>query len=51
MLSKAGEAAHSCKHPQGRVRLDPHTDAGAAIKALARLARAKRRRGYQDRPV
>jgi predicted DNA-binding WGR domain protein len=33
---------------QGRVRLDPHPDAGAAINALSRLARAKRRRGYQD---
>jgi predicted DNA-binding WGR domain protein len=35
----------------GRVRLDPHPDAAAAINALARLARAKRRRGYQDRPA
>jgi predicted DNA-binding WGR domain protein len=35
---------------QGRVRLDPHPDAGAAINALARLAHAKRRRGYRDRP-
>jgi predicted DNA-binding WGR domain protein len=34
---------------QGRVRLDPHPDAGAAINALARLAHAKRRRGYRDR--
>jgi len=33
---------------QGRVRLDPHPDAGAAINALAQLARAKRRRGYRD---
>jgi predicted DNA-binding WGR domain protein len=32
---------------QGRVRLDPHPDAGAAINALARLAHAKRRRGYR----
>jgi predicted DNA-binding WGR domain protein len=32
----------------GRIRLDPHPDAGAAINALARLARSKRRRGYQD---
>jgi predicted DNA-binding WGR domain protein len=34
---------------KGRVRLDPHPDAGAAINALAALTRAKRRRGYQDR--
>jgi predicted DNA-binding WGR domain protein len=34
---------------QGRLRLDPHPDPGAAINALARLARQKRRRGYQDR--
>ena len=31
----------------GRRRLDP--DPGAAINALARLLRAKRRRGYRDR--
>jgi predicted DNA-binding WGR domain protein len=36
---------------EGRVRLDPHPDEGAAINALARLARAKRRRGYRDRPA
>jgi predicted DNA-binding WGR domain protein len=35
---------------QGCVRLDPHPDAGAAVNALARLAHAKRRRGYRDRP-
>ena len=35
----------------GRVRLDPHSDAGAAVNALARLVRAKRRRGYQDRSL
>jgi predicted DNA-binding WGR domain protein len=34
---------------QGRVRLDPH--AGAAINVLARLVRAKRRRGYRDSPA
>ena len=34
---------------QGRRRLDPHPDPGAALNALAALARAKRRRGYQDR--
>lgn len=32
----------------GRVRLDAHADAGAALNALATLARKKRRRGYQD---
>ena len=32
----------------GRRRLDPHPDADAALNALATLARAKRRRGYQD---
>ncbi|HME25045.1 MAG TPA: WGR domain-containing protein [Acetobacteraceae bacterium] len=35
----------------GRLRLDPHPDPGAAINALARLARAKRRRGYRDSPA
>ena len=30
-------------------RLDPHPDPGAALNALARLVRQKRRRGYQDR--
>jgi predicted DNA-binding WGR domain protein len=34
---------------QGRQRLDPHPDPGAAMNALATLLRAKRRRGYQDR--
>ena len=34
---------------QGRLRLDLHPDAGAALNALARLARTKRRRGYRDR--
>ena len=34
---------------EGRRRLDPHADPGAAINALARLAGRKRRRGYQDR--
>jgi predicted DNA-binding WGR domain protein len=34
---------------QGRRRLDPHPDPGAAINVLAALLRAKRRRGYQDR--
>lgn len=36
---------------EGRVRLDPYPDPGAAINALARLARKKRRRGYVDRHV
>ena len=34
---------------EGRYRLDAHSDAGAAVNALARLARQKRRRGYWDR--
>jgi predicted DNA-binding WGR domain protein len=34
---------------EGRRRLDPHPDPGAAINALAGLLRIKRRRGYQDR--
>ena len=34
---------------EGRRRLDPHSDPGAAINALADLAGRKRRRGYQDR--
>jgi predicted DNA-binding WGR domain protein len=34
---------------EGRRRLDPHPDPGAAISALADILRAKRRRGYQDR--
>ncbi len=35
----------------GRRRLDPHSDPGAALNALARILHAKRRRGYQDRPL
>src|ERR1700735_714795 len=34
---------------EGRRRLDPHPDPGAAINALARLAGPKRQRGDQDR--
>ena len=34
---------------EGHRRLDPYPDAGAALNALAQLASAKRRRGYQDR--
>ena len=34
-----------------RLRLDPYPDPGAAINALARLARSKRRRGYRDSPT
>jgi predicted DNA-binding WGR domain protein len=34
---------------EGRRRLDPHPDPGAAINALADILLAKRRRGYQDR--
>jgi predicted DNA-binding WGR domain protein len=32
----------------GRQRLDPHPDAGAALNALAAVARVKRRSGYRD---
>ena len=32
----------------GRIRLDPHPDAGAAVNALGRLARTEHRRGYRD---
>jgi predicted DNA-binding WGR domain protein len=32
---------------EGRCRLDLHPDPGATINALAKLARAKCRRGYQ----
>ncbi len=34
---------------EGRRRLDPHPDPGAALNALAELAGTKRRRGYRDR--
>ena len=34
---------------EGRRRLDAHPDPGAAVNALARIARAKRRRGYRER--
>ena len=34
---------------RGHHRRDPHPDPGAAINALARLAHARRRRGYRDR--
>jgi predicted DNA-binding WGR domain protein len=34
---------------EGRRRMDPHPDPGAALNALAAIARAKRRRGYQPR--
>jgi predicted DNA-binding WGR domain protein len=34
---------------EGHRRLDPHPDQGAALNALAAIARAKRRRGYVDR--
>jgi len=33
---------------EGRRRLDPHADPGAALNALARMALAKRRRGYRE---
>ena len=34
---------------EGRRRLDPYPDTGAALNALAALARTKRKRGYVDR--
>ena len=34
---------------EGHRRLDPHPDPGAALNALARILRAKRGRGYDDR--
>jgi predicted DNA-binding WGR domain protein len=34
---------------EGHRRLDPHPDSGAASNALARILRAKRGRGYEDR--
>jgi predicted DNA-binding WGR domain protein len=34
---------------EGHRRLDPHPDPGAAINALARIAKAKLRRGYWPR--
>ena len=34
---------------EGRRRLDPHSDPGAAGNALARIATAKLRRGYRPR--
>ena len=36
---------------EGRRRLDPHPDPGAALNAQARLAQQKRRGGYQNRFV
>ena len=35
---------------EGRRRMDPHPDQGAALNALARILRAKQRRGYRLRP-
>jgi predicted DNA-binding WGR domain protein len=35
----------------GRQRLDVHSDAGAAVNALAAIVRAKSRRGYRPRAV
>jgi predicted DNA-binding WGR domain protein len=34
---------------QGRLRLDPHPDAGSALNVLAAITRSKQRRGYRDR--
>lgn len=36
---------------KGRLRLDPYPNAGAALNALARLLRTKRRRGYRETPA
>ncbi len=33
---------------KGHLRLDPYPDPGAALNALAALARRKRRRGYRE---
>jgi predicted DNA-binding WGR domain protein len=50
-----GRALLSCQWgrigTEGRRRLDPHPDPGAALNVLAHLARQKRRRGCQDRGV
>lgn len=35
---------------EGHRRLDPYADPGAALNALARLLRTRRRCGYVDRP-
>jgi predicted DNA-binding WGR domain protein len=35
----------------GRQRLDVHSDAGAAVNALAAIMRAKSRRGYRPRGI
>lgn len=34
---------------QGRRRMDPHADQGAALNALGQIMPAKRRRGYLPR--
>ena len=34
---------------EGRRRLDPHPDPGAAVNALAEIVRLKSRRGYRER--
>lgn len=34
---------------QGKIRLDPYPDEGAAVNALAKLERAKRKHGYAPR--
>ncbi len=35
---------------EGRRRMDPHPDRGAALNALGQIVRAKHRRGYLPRP-
>jgi hypothetical protein len=53
LAQRVAPLSHGClaRPVRPRVRLDPHPDAGAAINALARLAHAKRRRGYRDQPL
>jgi predicted DNA-binding WGR domain protein len=34
---------------EGRRRLDPHPDPGAAVNALAQIVRLRSRRGYRER--
>ena len=34
---------------EGRRRLDPFPDVGAAVNALAKIAKSKQRRGYRER--
>ena len=49
LFGRASSPATGRLGTQGRIHRDPHPDPGAAINALAAVARQKRRRGYQDR--